>query len=223
MTLALSGAALAYQPTLTPQQTAQAVKEGNAMLQAGGGYVWGPYLLHTYNEGIRLRPDSPEVDGVAMGTPYERLRYNAYLSAYQDQPLTSQQASTLARQVAGQLTFLIYSHSPLSIDEEEEQWQLAYDKNPSKPRPDREPSYLDLYKTATLTVDGTALSAAPQVDGPYRDDFTLPNGRADYRFLGVIRYTFDLSGVKGARQASLRFTDSRGKVYTQAIDLSAVR
>ncbi|MFC4454405.1 hypothetical protein [Deinococcus sonorensis] len=218
-----AGSALALTPSLTVQQVAQAAQEGDAMFHKNGAYVWGSYLLKTYTEDIRLRVDSPEVDGIALGTPYERLRYASFLASFQDMALTPAQSVQLAGTLKNKLTFLVYTHSPRGVGEEEEQWQQAYHSGDVKPSANREHSYLDAYKAATLTVGGRTLQAQPQIDGPYRDQFTLPTGGADFRFLGVVQYTFDLTGLPAKGTATLRFSDSEGNRFSQTARLDQLK
>ena len=180
----LGGTALASQQVLTAPEIAQSVQDGAAMVGPASSYLWGSYLLLTNSTGIRLVKNAPEVDGVALGTPYERLRYEAFLSEYQGEPLTTAQATAFARTLNHKLSFIIYTHSLQSVAAEAAQWQQAYAKNPGAKKSDRTPSYLDVFKDATLTVDGHPLKATPQVDGPYQDQFTLANNNFDFRYLG---------------------------------------
>ncbi len=223
LALLLAGSSLALTPVLSQQQALQAAQAGDTMFHQNGAYVWGSYLLKTYTEDVRLRVDSPEVDGIALGTPYERLRYESFLASFQDQALTPAQTTSLARSLQNKVTFLLYTHSPRGVGEEEEQWQQAYNLGKVKPAANREHSYLDAYREATLSVGGRTLKAQPAFDGPYRDQFTLPTGGSDFRFLGVVRYTFDLAGLPTTGTATLTFKDSQGKVFTQKANLSQVR
>jgi len=219
----LASSGLALTPVLSQQQALQATREGDTMFHENGAYVWGPYLLKTYTEDIKLRIDSPEVDGIALGTPYERLRYESFLASFQDEALTPVQTTALARSLQNKVTFLLYTHSPRGVGEEEEQWQQAYHLGKVKAAANREHSYLDAYREATLTIGGRTVKAQPAFDGPYRDQFTLPTGGSDFRFLGVVRYTFNLTGLPTTGTATLRFKDSQGKVFTQKTNLSQVR
>ena len=226
MLLTLLGAslALAYSPVLSQAQVTQATQQGAAMVRPDGGYQWGPYLLLSSNtNGIRLAKNDTEVDGIALGTPFERLRYESYLSTYEQKPLTSTQAGAFARTQDHKLTFLIYTHSLKSVDEEEEEFQQAYNPKAGTEKPAREASYLDKYQRATLQIGGRTLSASPQVDGPYRDEFNLANGDFDFRFLGVIAYTFTIPRAVNAQQATMRFKDTTGRAYKQTVDLTKLR
>ena len=221
--LALGGVVHAITPVLTPATVTEALKAGEAMSVSEGGYVLGSYLLRAYNEDVILRPNSPEIDGVVLGTPFERLRYEAYLARLEGTPLTATQASAFARTLDRKVTVRVYSHSPFSVADEDEQWQLAYNTNKIKANPDREKSYLDFFKAATMTVAGRTYTAQPAVDGPYRDNFTLPSGEADFRNLGVVSYTFTIPNMPASGTFSLAFKDSRGVPYTLSGDLSKYR
>jgi hypothetical protein len=219
LTVACSGPGVALTSSLSVEQINQATQEGDTMYHRLGAYDWGNYLLKTYTDDVILAVNSPEVDGIAIGTPYERVRYESFLDSFQDMPLTLDNATVLADTLKNKVTFLIYTHSPRGVGEEEAQWQQAYHLGDVKPSDTREHSYLDAYKPATLIIGGHSLVAEPVIDGPYRDQFTLPTGGAEFRFLGVVKYTFDLSGVPTADRATLRFKDSAGKVFIQTANL----
>ncbi|AWN22661.1 hypothetical protein DKM44_04945 [Deinococcus irradiatisoli] len=219
----LTSSALALTPVLTPDLTAQAVKEGDTMSRDTGVYTWGPYLIKTYTEDVRLQPDSPEVDGIALGTPYERLRYESFIQTFQDRPLTTAQSAQFAQKWNNKISFLLYTHSPGPVSQEEELWQQAYNQGQATETKGREHSYLDLYQPATLTVGGKTLTAKPEIDGPYGDQFTLPAGTPEFRYLGVVHYTFDLTGLPTNGTVTLNFKDSTGKTYNQQANLSQLR
>ncbi len=219
----LMSSAAALTPVLTPALIAQATQEGHTMSRDTGVYTWGPYLLKTYTDDIVLRPDSPEVDGIALGTPYERLRYESFLDTFQDMPLTLEQAARYAQTWNNKISFLLYTHSPGPVNQEEELWQQAYNQGQATETKGREHSYLDLYQPATLTVGSKTLTAKPEIDGPYGDQFTLPAGTPQFRYLGVVHYTFDLTGLPTSGSVTLKFKDSGGKVYTQQANLNQLR
>jgi hypothetical protein len=221
--LSLGGLASAMLPSLTAAQIQEAKREGEAMSTREGGYIVGKYLVKTYNDDLILQPNSPEVDGVVLSTPYERLRYEAYLAHLENNLLTDAQASTLAKSYAGKLVVRLYSHSPYAVDDELEQWQQAYLTDKIALTPQREKSYLDFYKAATLTVAGKTYTAQPVVDGPYRDNFVLPSGKSDFRNLGVVFYTFNVPSLPSTGMATLAFTDSRGKAHRIQSNLNDLR
>lgn len=219
----LNSAAYAVIPSLSAAQVSEAVKAGEAMSVSDGGYQLGSYLLVQYTVDVILHPNSPEVDGIVVSTPFEQLRYEAYLAHLEQKPLTSTQATDFARKAAGKLSFRVYTHSPYAVDEEDEQWQLAYQKDRIAANPERPKSYLDFFKDAHLTVAGKKYVATPIVDGPYVDNFTLPSGKATFRNLGVVFYTFNVGDLPTSGKFTLSFKDSTGKAYNISSDLSKHR
>ena len=219
----LASSAAALTPVLTPELIARATTEGDTMSRNTGVYTWGPYLIKTYTEDIVLKADSPEVDGIAVGTPYERLRYESFLDTFQDMPLTPGQAAQFAQKLNNKISFLLYTHSPGPVSAEEELWKQAYNQGKATETKGREHSYLDLYQPATLSVAGKTLTAKPEIDGPYGDQFTLPAGTPQFRYLGVVHYTFDLTGLPTSGSVTLNFKDSGGKAYTQQANLGQLR
>lgn len=213
LSLALTGNAAAVIPSLNATQITQAVKEANDMSIVDSGYVLGHYLIRAYNQDVFLPANSPEIDGVVLSTPYEHLRYEAYLAHLEKNPLTTEQASAFARQWNGKLTFRVYSHSPFAVEDEEEQWQLAYKTDHIKDDKDRANSYLDFFKNATLKIGNRTYTAKPVIDGPYRDSFTLASGEAETRNLGVVFYTFTVPNMPTTGAFTLSFKDSQGKPY----------
>lgn len=223
LALALLGSAEAVIPNLSAADIAQARRDGDAMNVKDSGYVLGNYLIKAYNDDVMLRPNTPEIDGIVLATPFEKIRYETYLSNLEGKPLTDMRAGTLAGTLAGKLTFRVYSHSPFAVDDEEEQWQLAYQADKIVANPDKQKSYLDFFKPATLTIAGKTYTAKPVVDGPYRDNFTLPSGEATSRNLGVVFYTFEVKNLPSKGSFTLKFDDSRGKPYSIKADLSSYR
>ena len=209
--------------TLSAAQVEQARAAGAAMNVTDAGYQLGTYLLRQFNADVILRPDSPEVDGVVLSTPFEKVQYEAYLSHLEAQPLSAAQATALARQVSNTLSFRVYTHSPFAVDEEGEQWQLAYRTTPVTPPTQRERSYLDFFRPATLQVGTRTFTATPVIDGPYVDNFTLPSGRATFRNLGVVTYAFRGANLPTTGQFTLAFQDSQGKAYRVTGDLARYR
>lgn len=211
--LTLLSSATAIIPTLNVSQINQAVSEANSMSTVESGYVVGNYLIKAYNQDVFLPANSPEIDGVILSSPYERLRYEAYLAHLEKNPLTPEQAAAFAQQGNGKITFRVYSHSPFPVEDEEEQWQLAYRSDRINDDKDRANSYLDFFKTATLKIGNRTYTAKPVIDGPYRDSFTLASGEAETRNLGVVFYTFTIPNMPTSGAFTLNFKDSQGKPY----------
>ena len=118
--LTLGSTVQAVTLTLSPAVVTEALKAGEDMSIKEGGYILGSYLLKAYNQDVILRPNSPEIDGIVLGTPFERLRYESYLARLEGKPLTTAQASAFAQNLNGKITVRVYSHSPYSVADEEE-------------------------------------------------------------------------------------------------------
>jgi len=112
------------------------------------------------------RQNTPEIEGIVLTTPFEKMRYGASLSNLEGKPLTDARAETMAKTLAGTLTFRLCSHSPFAAEDEEEQWQLAHQADWVAVNPENQKIHLDFFKPATLTIAGWAYTAQPVVDGP---------------------------------------------------------
>lgn len=217
---------LAFQAALTVEEVRKALDEGRAMNTPRNGYILSDYLLKEYNDGVSLKPGDGEVDAIIVATPYERVRYFGYLEALQRRPVTEAALNAVVERYRNKITFVVFTHSPYTVDQEVEQWVRAYGnaRVQDEEGGTRQRSYLDEYKEATLEVGGKTYTAKPHVDGPYTDIFSVQGSRPQSRFLGLISYSFDLSELvrdgKVAGGGTLRFADSQGKaVYTEAVDL----
>lgn len=211
--LALTGSATAVIPNLNSAQITKVLAEANVMDTKESGYVLGKYLIRAYSQDVFLPANSPEIDGVVLSTPYEHLRYEAYLAHLEKNPLTTAQATAFAQKWNGKLSFRVYSHSPFPVEDEEEQWQQAYRADKIVDDKDRANSYLDFFKSATLKLGNKTYTAKPVIDGPYRDSFTLASGDSETRNLGVIFYTFTIPNMPTTGVFTLSFKDSQGKNY----------
>ncbi|PZA07575.1 hypothetical protein DNA98_08140 [Meiothermus sp. Pnk-1] len=190
------------------------------------GYIISDYLLKEYNDGVSLKPGAGEVDAIIVATPYERVRYFGYLESLQRKPITDAALNAVIERYKNKLTFVIFTHSPYTVDQEVEQWTKAYGSNKitDEEGETRQRSYLDEYQEATLELGGKTYIAKPDVDGPYTDIFSIQGSRPQSRFLGLISYSFDLSELAANGKISgvgkLSFKDSQGKTtYSETIDL----
>ncbi|MDX2006749.1 MAG: hypothetical protein SFU83_15860 [Meiothermus sp.] len=219
--------ALSVQPTLTAQQLERAMREGAAMNTPSSGYNLRDYLLREYNSGVSLTPRAGEVDAVTVATPYERVRYHSYLESLQQSPMNVAKAREVLRQYQGRVTFVVFAHSPFTVDAETEQFMQAYGSTSTRGErgETRTRSFLDRYKPATLSLGGRTYTARPVADGPYTDIFSILGSRPESRYLGLLSYSFDLSRL-GTRESIggrgvLRFRDSQGQTeYRLEVDLA---
>ena len=217
---ALSGcAAFAVNFDLSPKEARRAVAEGVNMVSPKNGYKLGDYVVHEYISDVRLKPDDPEVNAITLSTPYETLRNQGYYAEYQKKTLGESRINKLLAETKDKLTFDVYAHSPNTVQEELEQFQQAYqgsEEQSSEPR--RQRSFLDQFSAATLTVGKKTLTAQTEVQGPYQDQFSTVGGKPEFRFIGVLHYTFDLSGMDVSGQmGTLNFKDSSGQTYQEKV------
>ncbi|PJI52031.1 hypothetical protein CTI14_49360, partial [Methylobacterium radiotolerans] len=106
LALLLTGQATGVIPALNSTQVTAAKTEAEAMNIRESGYVLGSYLLKAYNQDVFLAANSPEVDGIVLSTPYEQVRYEAYLAHLENHPRTTLHC-LLALLLTGQATGVI--------------------------------------------------------------------------------------------------------------------
>jgi hypothetical protein len=222
--LTLLSSSQSVQTNLTSATVLEAIQAGRAMYGPRNGYLWGPYLLREYNSGVRITSTSSLVDAVAVGTAFERIRYNSYLERFEGSALSTAEAMQIAQQNKNRLSVMLFTHSPYSVEAELEAWQQTYVAREDGRKVQR--TYLDDFKPATLTVGGRTFTSKVQVEGPFQDAFSTED-KPEFRYLGVIHHQFDLTPL--ARSGSitgvgeLRFKDTSGRNYTERIDLSRYR
>ncbi|MEJ2665502.1 MAG: hypothetical protein P8Z81_00115 [Deinococcales bacterium] len=212
--LALAGTALAFSPTLSSAQVTSAVKQGQSLVSPKHGYPWKHYLLKQFDGGIDLTKSqmNAEIDAIAVGTPYERVRYQSYIDTYQGSPLTTKDANALASRYASTVQFIVFAHSPAVGAKYQD--------------------FLTKFGHATLDIQGGGtLEAAKQgTFGPARDFYDVTSGKGSvpepkFLWLGYVSYRFNLrplakqgtnvSNLKG----TLTFTDSQGQKTSLTVDL----
>lgn len=207
----------AYEPVLENDEVKRAIQMGTEMVSPKSGYRVQDYLLHEYIKDVRLRPNDPEVNAITLSTPFEALRYNAYVAKYQRKELSPEEVKKVTAETAHTLTANVYAHSPFTVEEELEQFLRAYEDESQGDNAEQQ-SFMDFYSDATLQIGDQTLTAEKAVDGPYQDQFSPFSGTPEFRFLEVVRYTFDLSGVdtKG-KQGTLTFSDFSKRRYSDVI------
>lgn len=222
--LAAAGRGVGVDVQLSPAEIQQAVRAGTAMVSPRNGYIARPYVLHEYNTGIRIKPNSPLIDALTVATPYERVRYYSYLEAYQGNKVSLSGARKVAQQNANHLTVLAFAHSPVSVQAELEAWQQVYVKHEGQQPVQR--TFLDDFKPATLSLGGRTLTSRIVIEGPYQDAFST-EGNPEFRYLGVVHFEFDLSPLAHGGQVEgvgvLRFKDPKGRAYVERINLAQYR
>lgn len=221
--LALCAQAAAYEPVLRAADVREAVQTGTRMVSPNSGYRVQDYLLREYITDVRLRPDDPEVNAITLSTPFEALRYRAYVARYQRKQLSPGEIAQVTAETAHTLTANVYAHSPFTVEEELAQFLQAYEDEAEGDDAEQQ-SFLDFYSDATLQIGDRTLSATKVVDGPYQDQFSPFSGTPEFRFLGVVRYTFDLSGVDTrGKKGVLTFSDFSKRRYRDVIAFDRYR
>ena len=160
------------------------------------GYTIGAYLLFGVDDALRIGDDDRTIEAVVVGTPYERLRYHAYLQAYQGLPVVAGDAARLAAADRGAVELVVFAHSRGEADRE----------------------FMQHFGGGTLEGGGVAHAAVRVAStDPVRDSYYRPDGSVVKRWLGQVTYRFDLRDdpglAAGAGPATFTFADDRGDVH----------
>ena len=109
----LPGYAAAVELQLSDADVAAIVQEaGTEARDPAHGLQTGQYTLYQRSDPIRVDAADGPIDAVIVSTPREQLRYQAYLAAFQGQPLDAAAARKFADQVAGTVVFRVFAHAP---------------------------------------------------------------------------------------------------------------
>lgn len=95
----------------TPAVAQHAVSDGVQMVAHHQAYGVRPWLLYQSADPFRAVHGRAGVDAVIVETPYERLRYKAYLDALQGLRVTPAMIAVWRVQAQRQVGFLVYAHS----------------------------------------------------------------------------------------------------------------
>jgi hypothetical protein len=195
----------AVELTLAPDEITAAVGEGGAMAARGEGYVIGTYLLFSVDDALHIAEDDQTIEAVVVATPYERLRFQAYLLAHEGRPAPGQGDQFLARD-RGVLEIVVYAHS----------------RGPG----DRE--FMQHFGAGALASAGTTRDAVQVTStDPVIDSYYLSNGTVVKRWLGQVTYRFDLRNdpalAAATAPATLSFLDDRGAVRRYTLTLAGYR
>lgn len=195
----------AIETPLLPRSIGDAVASGAAMAQHGGGYAVGPYVVYAAEDTLRVSDAAGPIEAVTVGTPYERLRYEAYLLAHQRKPFDRTAAAEYAATTATRLDFVVFLHS----------------------RADEGREFLSRYGGATLSAGGTtATPSAIERTTPVTDTYLAPGERVVERWLGQVTYRFDLAAnpaLVNASSATFSFVDDRGVAHAYPVGLARLR
>lgn len=159
------------------------------MAKSRGFYDVKPWVVEQSADPLRATHDRAGVDAVILETPFERVRYEAFLDALQGSAVTPALVESLRRDAQGRLGFLIYAHSKRDDDRR----------------------FLRAFRSGTLTVGTHAAEAAESgVFGPSLDFYNVGSFR-EQRWVGSFEYRFDVTGC--IDRGDVRFTDGYGNRY----------
>ena len=206
--VAIARPASALEPTLSPAAVNDALDAGHRMAGARGGYDIAPYLLFTVPDAVLIAADDPGIEAVQLGTPFERLRFEAYREAAMRTPFNTSDVATFDDQHAGRVDFIVYAHS----------------------RDDKDRAFLGRFGGGTLLrTDGTPVASAQlSRTVPVPDTYTERGGGVVTRYLGQVTYRFTIAGDSTATAAlaaplTFAFTDDRGADHRIPVTLANFR
>lgn len=197
--------AMAVDTSLTPSAVSAALDAGRKMANQHGGYTIAPYLLFSVANAVLISDDNATVEAVQLGTPFERLRFEAYREQMMRTPFNADDVATFDEQHANRIDFIVYAHSRAAADR----------------------GFLDRFGGGALRqADGTMIATA-QISRSVAvvDTYTKPGGMVVNRFLGQVTYRFVLTGVTAAPAVlaaplTFVFTDDDGVEHTIPVRLA---
>jgi hypothetical protein len=164
------------------------------MAKSHGVYSVRPWVVYESPDPLRAKHERPGIDAMILETPFERVRYEAYLEAIQGKPVTTSIVNALANDARGKLGLLVYAHS----------------------RSENDRGYLAAFRPAELIANGTVETPVDIVRfGPSQDFYDVGTFREE-RWTGSITYRFAAPRCNGP--ASVRFSDGHGREYRVNFD-----
>jgi hypothetical protein len=191
--------ALAIDTTLAPGTIDRAIAQGRGFASEHRGFVVAPYLLFGVADAVQIQ-DGEGVEAVELATPYEALRYRAFLSGFERSPMTPPMIAAFVVEARTHVDFVVYVHSRSEIDRE----------------------FIAAFGAGTLTCpDGANIASEVQRSTPIRDVYV--NGTTPtYRWCGQLRYRFALTdALLRCDPATFAFADDRGRVYRVPVTLGS--
>ncbi|GMA16514.1 hypothetical protein E5F05_13840 [Deinococcus metallilatus] len=203
LTLLIAGSALAYVPALNASLLQSAFDEGQRLAEnRDSGYPLKPYTLYVVADTLKLEPQNGAVDAVTIGTPYERTRYESFLSKYGEDPITPQQARQRAELPDYGVDFIVFAHGLKPEDQ----------------------NFLNRFGPARLRLGGVTLRpVATTKSGASISSYPRTVGEPGLRFTGTVTYRFQLPKNLTAAKGTLSFTDPSGKAFNIPVNLTLYR
>lgn len=184
----------------TAGAAAQAAHDGVVMVQNHRAYSVSKWVLYQSADPLRAVHGQAGVDAVIVETPYERVRYEAYLDALQGIRVTPAEVAKMRREASSHVGFLIYAHSRTETDRR----------------------FLAAFRPAQIrTADaGTEPDDAAVRFGPSDDFYDVGTFREE-RWVGSVDYRFPLRDCR--QRGKVDFSDGYGRSYDLPFDLSRYR
>lgn len=184
--------------SLTAVQAQAAVRDGSAMARRRGMYDVHSWVIFQTADPLRATHGHAGVDAVIVETPFERVRYQAFLYTLQGTHVTPSQTQMFRKDALGRLGFLVYAHSKTEQDR----------------------GFLHQFRPATLTAGSLRLQApAGETFGPSSDFYDVGTFREE-RWVGSFSYRFAVANC--IDNGTLDFSDGYGGRYHVRFDLSKV-
>lgn len=198
MIAALLASCATFHP-LTPSLARQAAREGVALASSAGGYKVAPWVIYQSKDPLSAVHGKAGIDAIILETPYERVRYYAYLHRLQGDTVTGALVKRLYLRARNRLGFVVYAHS----------------------RSDTDRTFLNGFGDPLLDESGTVeRPLARSIFGPSSDFYDVGSFR-EQRWVGSLTVRFGLPHCAGNE----RFTISGpyGLRYAVPFDLLRYR
>ena len=197
--------ARAIELSLSADAVAAAIGDGRAMAARGEGYTIGEYVLFGVDDAFHITGDDQTIEAVAVGTPFERLRFHAYLLAHEGRPNSDADTAQFLTAHRSTSELVVFVHSRSVADRE----------------------FMQHFGAGTLDAGGELRAAEVSSTDPVLDSYYRLDGSVLKRWLGVVTYRFDLrddTALAGAAApATFSFTDDRGGVHRYTLSLARYR
>lgn len=169
---------------------------------ADAPYPLAPNAIYHTADTLRLDPKNGDVDAVVIGTPWERVRYQAYIAGIGEEPITAAQAQERARLPDGSVAILIYAHGTQPDDQD----------------------FMTKFSNVQLRLAGRSLQPVEaRRSGTSEAQYPDTPGEIGVRFAGTITYIFKLNPSQLKASGTFRFTDPTGKTFALPLTLARYR
>lgn len=185
--------------SLDAAMAARAAHDGAAMALAHGTYNVRPWVIYESRDPLRAEHGRAGIDGVILETPFERVRYGAYLDAMQGTPVGAREVARLATEARSSLGVLVYAHS----------------------RSEDDRAFLAGFRDASISTGARRYRPrAIERFGPSSDFYDVGSFREE-RWTGSVTFRFDRPAC--AERSAITIRDPYGRVYRIDVDTARFR